>query len=90
MGKIKHEHFGPCGHRSVKTIDTRVLADGNRRRRYRCKECGDRWSTIELQTEYAVGKPGTGLDSLRAQWGLSEDQMNAIDELVRSFSVRGE
>lgn len=37
-----------CGSTNSRIIDSRMMDDGSTYRRHKCKDCGFRWSTIEI------------------------------------------
>jgi transcriptional repressor NrdR len=40
-----------CGSDDGKVVDTRARPDGKTRRRYLCKHCGNRFSTVEVHVD---------------------------------------
>lgn len=76
-----------CKTHDPECIDSRPVAD-YRRRRYRCRKCGAKFSTIEVPVVLKRGRfAGNGLAQLKASLGseVNDRQASAIRELVLSF-----
>lgn len=54
------KHCPSCGARATCT-DSRPSRVGTIRRRYRCRACGRRWSTMEIEASEYFKMPGRGL-----------------------------
>lgn len=81
---LKHNS---CAHKNRKNIDSRPVV-GGRRRRYECLDCKERFSTMEILIDNVKrGHKNKMINQLQKQLGLSIDQINAVNELIRVFSI---
>ena len=80
-----------CDHSNSKVFDSRENSHGIWRRR-RCKDCGHRWTTIEVKVDTQDGRVQAmqALNSsvLSAQLGVTVEQAWAIRALVESFAQK--
>jgi transcriptional regulator NrdR family protein len=80
--------IAPCGHKDSHVADTRMTEDGYRRRRYECNQCGQRFSTIEVEFKLTKGKNSIDkiLEAVSSQYsGLSPRRLAAVKEIVDLF-----
>lgn len=75
---------GPCNHRNAVVINTRPFSK-YRYRRYKCRTCGKRWSTVEIPVEVKRGGRQELMASLEHRIGLSEQQQHAVSALITAF-----
>lgn len=76
-----------CKKHDALCIDSRGF-EGYRRRRYWCRKCEARWSTVEVPVELKRGgKKFNAREQLVESLGgnITHRQSTAIQELVRSF-----
>jgi len=76
-----------CEHKNTSCINSRARAD-HRYRRYECKDCGERYSTIEVIIKNAnkgVGTSRTALDIMIDELGVSDRMLGRdIDKKLRA------
>lgn len=75
-----------CEHPHADCVDTKRRAGGYRYRRYRCRDCGERFSTVELRID-AEGPGRRAVDIYRRSLPLSDAQHAAITALLAAFSA---
>jgi len=65
-----------CAHLKASCIDTRRHKDGYRIRRYRCLDCNERYSSVEVVVGQLVkGKGPSPLDLLKKKLCQDENQL---------------
>lgn len=73
-----------CNHERAKCYNSRKRGEA-RWRRYKCLDCGHRWTTVEVEVDAkGAGFPAETL--LRAKFGVSIKQQEAILNLIEAFT----
>ena len=74
-----------CDHKKKDCINSRESI-GGRVRRYKCRKCGHRWSTMEVILD-EIRHGQTAYDSLRGQLCITREQYEAIGKLLEAFNT---
>ena len=77
--------MGECNHKNVFVIDTREIPENKRRRRYQCKDCGFKYTTVEVRTS-GIKKSANVITDFTQSYGLTHLQGVAIQNLIDVFT----
>lgn len=81
MQEIKKDR---CPHVNTDCIDSRPIKHARRRRRHHCKDCKERFTTIEVVIEECSASET--LDTINKFRRLTEPQMKLLNNLIDEFN----